>query len=164
MRGVGKSTLGRAAAKVLGIAFRESDEELERELASPLPDWILQHGEPAFRIKELQQLRRLLQKPALIGTGGGFVEHAESRALVQSASCLRVYIKAEPEQIWSRIAGDPERRKVGKLDDFASFLALYQRRAGFYEAMADQVLTNDQAGPETAEQHLIILARKFWGL
>ncbi|KAJ1965812.1 3-dehydroquinate dehydratase (3-dehydroquinase) [Dipsacomyces acuminosporus] len=87
MRGVGKSTLGKAAAQALGLEFVDMDEYLEANVGQTIPEIIAAEGWPAFRAHERRLLvQALLQdhpSGALIACGGGVVEDEENRKLLQ---------------------------------------------------------------------------------
>jgi hypothetical protein len=38
--------------------------------------------------------------------------------------------------LWERLAGAPDRRKIGDLSDFPAMLVLLEKRAPFYEKIA----------------------------
>lgn len=67
----GKSTVGRALAKVMELPFIDIDRVVE-ERVGPLVPFIQEKGEQAFRELENEVLRELLKGPnAVIATGGG---------------------------------------------------------------------------------------------
>lgn len=67
----GKSHIGRLVAQRLGLPHVDTDRLVEQEVGPLLP-WIGTHGEAAFRVREAQVLRNVLQGPdAVVSTGGG---------------------------------------------------------------------------------------------
>ena len=67
----GKSTVGRALAKVLDLPFIDIDRMVEGRVG-PLVPFIQQKGEQTFRELENELLNELLKGPdAVIATGGG---------------------------------------------------------------------------------------------
>ncbi|PKY14291.1 pentafunctional AROM polypeptide [Rhizophagus irregularis] len=89
MRGVGKTTLGREVAKALDREFLDLDHHFEATLSTPIPKFIEEHGWDAFRDKESEILRSLLNTHAsdyIIACGGGIVEHPASRELLKQYS------------------------------------------------------------------------------
>ncbi|KAJ2744669.1 hypothetical protein GGI20_002766 [Coemansia sp. BCRC 34301] len=88
MRGAGKSTLGRAAASALGLAFVDMDAYLEQKVGKAIPEVIAQEdGWAVFRTHESRLLAQALGSDhpsgAVIACGGGVVEAPENRALLQ---------------------------------------------------------------------------------
>ncbi|KAJ1940142.1 hypothetical protein FBU59_003900, partial [Linderina macrospora] len=87
MRGVGKSTLGHAAAEALGLQFVDMDAYLEAKTGRTIPDIIKTDGWPAFRDHERAMLVQALEKEhsegAVIACGGGVVESEQNRAYLK---------------------------------------------------------------------------------
>ncbi|KAG0206101.1 3-dehydroquinate dehydratase (3-dehydroquinase) [Mortierella sp. NVP41] len=82
MRGAGKTSMGRYAARALKRPFEDVDHYFERTLSTTIPEFIKEHGWPAFREQEAKMLAELLEKHPtshVISCGGGIVETASSR-------------------------------------------------------------------------------------
>ncbi|KAF9142673.1 3-dehydroquinate dehydratase (3-dehydroquinase) [Mortierella sp. GBA39] len=82
MRGAGKTSMGRYAARTLKRPFEDVDQYFERTLSTTIPEFIKEHGWPAFREQEAKVLAELLEKHPkshIISCGGGIVETASSR-------------------------------------------------------------------------------------
>jgi len=83
MMGVGKSTVGRKLAQLLGLAFADADEEIEKAAQMSVSEIFEKFGEPYFRDGERRVLARLLEGgPMVIATGGGAFAQADTRALI----------------------------------------------------------------------------------
>jgi len=77
MRGSGKTTMGRSLANHLGWHFFDIDAEFERFVGEPIKSFVEKHGWPAFRAKEEELVRKVLDENpqrAVVSTGGGIVE------------------------------------------------------------------------------------------
>ncbi|KAI8320420.1 Pentafunctional AroM protein [Martensiomyces pterosporus] len=87
MRGVGKSTLGKAAAQALGLEFVDMDEYLEKSIGQTIPEIIAASGWTVFRSHERRLLAQALTQDhptgAIIACGGGVVEDEENRKVLQ---------------------------------------------------------------------------------
>ncbi|KAG0019084.1 3-dehydroquinate dehydratase (3-dehydroquinase) [Podila clonocystis] len=82
MRGAGKTSMGRFAARTLKRPFEDVDHYFEKTLSTTIPEFIKEHGWPAFREQEAKMLTELLAKyptKHVISCGGGIVETASSR-------------------------------------------------------------------------------------
>ena len=58
--GCGKSSIGRTAAKMLGVAFIDLDEEIVRRCGKSIPEIFSAIGEAGFRAVERDTLEELL--------------------------------------------------------------------------------------------------------
>ena len=85
MRGAGKSTLGKWAAKYLERPLVDLDDELERVRGTTIPEIIRQEGWGGFRAAELELLQQTIKersKGFVFACGGGVVEIPEARKLL----------------------------------------------------------------------------------
>src|SRR5690606_41765695 len=83
MMGVGKSTIGRKLAQLLGLAFRDADEEIEEAAQMTVSEIFERFGEAHFRDGERRVIARPLDGgPSVIATGGGAFVQADTRALI----------------------------------------------------------------------------------
>ncbi|RDX66168.1 Shikimate kinase, chloroplastic, partial [Mucuna pruriens] len=75
MMGSGKTTVGKIMSEVLSYSFFDSDALVEEEVdGTPIADIFKQYGEPFFRNKETEVLRKLsMMHRHVISTGGGAV-------------------------------------------------------------------------------------------
>jgi shikimate kinase len=70
--GAGKSSVGRALAKRLGVAFRDTDEDIESGAGATIADLFVSEGEPHFRTLELEAVRAALREhTGVLALGGG---------------------------------------------------------------------------------------------
>lgn len=145
LRGAGKSSIGAAVARRLGVPFVELDEAIVREAQMTLSTIFEIHGEAYYRTMERDVLRRLLDsgKPAVIATGGSIVTDAETWGLLRSRA-RTVWLKASPREHWDRVVaqGDvrPMRGRPRAMNELRQLLAA---RTPLYE-QAD--LTLDTSG------------------
>jgi len=85
MRGAGKTTSGRWAAKSLGRKLMDLDNEFELREKRTIPEVIRQSGWEYFRQKELELLQSVMRhqgKGYVFACGGGIVETPEARRLL----------------------------------------------------------------------------------
>ena len=77
--GAGKSAVGMALSKRLGVMFRDSDAEIEQAAACSIAEIFARDVETFFRAREAEVIARLLREaPAIISTGGGAYLRAET--------------------------------------------------------------------------------------
>jgi XRE family aerobic/anaerobic benzoate catabolism transcriptional regulator len=97
LRGSGKASLARDAAKALHVPFIELDREIEKASGMELPEIFSVHGQAVYHKLERECLQAVIDRHAraVITTGGGLVNSPENFELLL-ASCFVVWIKASP--------------------------------------------------------------------
>ena len=148
LRGAGKSSVGAAVAKQMGVPFVELDELIVREAQMTLSTIFEIHGERYSRGIEREVLRRLLVagKPMVIATGGSIVTDPETWGLLRSHA-RTIWLKAEPREHWSRVVGQGDARPMRDRPRAMNELrALLESRAPLYE-MADAVVETSGKKP-----------------
>src|SRR5690606_1185018 len=73
MMGAGKTAVGTALARILGVPFLDSDAEIVKAANREIAEIFERDGEAFFREKESQVITRLLAAPrkSVLSTGGG---------------------------------------------------------------------------------------------
>src|SRR5882672_8346222 len=86
VRGAGKSSVGTALAKRLGVAFVELDQRIEQTAGLPLGELFALHGEAYYRRIEREVLTQLLADPTMmvLATGGAIVQDPTNYARLRS--------------------------------------------------------------------------------
>jgi shikimate kinase len=70
--GAGKSSVGQALARRLGLDFRDTDEDIEERAGATIADLFVSHGEPHFRALELETVKEALaDHTGVLALGGG---------------------------------------------------------------------------------------------
>jgi shikimate kinase / 3-dehydroquinate synthase len=105
---VGKTTVGRLAAELLGLPFVDLDDQVERALGMPVHAIFAVHGEDVFRRHEAEALTRVTSGPAaVVAAGGGAPCHGDNLARMR-AHGLVIALTAPLEVIQARVAGDEQ--------------------------------------------------------
>jgi shikimate kinase len=160
LMGVGKSTVGRRLARRLGLAFVDSDEEIERAAVHTIPEIFDRFGEAGFRDGERRVLRRLIEgEPKVIATGGGAFMDSETRALILER-CVAVWLEAELETLAQRVRRRGHRPLLAGRDPLPLLHALAAARNPVYAEAHLRV--RSAAGPHerTVERILDALAER----
>lgn len=147
--GAGKTSVGRFLAKKLDKTFYDSDEEIEKRTGVNL-HWIVDlEGMQGYRQRELSILDELSQQQDLvISTGGGCVETAEVREILQSRGIVVYMEVALPTQV-RRLKNDKKRPLLQQQDREQVLTALWEKREPYYEQIADfSILTDEQSVQE----------------
>jgi len=138
MMGAGKSAVGMALSKRLGVMFRDSDAEIEQAAACSIAEIFARDGETFFRAREAEVIARLLREaPAIISTGGGAYLRPETRNLI-SGHGVAVWLRADIELLWSRVKHKDTRPLLRTENPKQTLADLLAARTPSYE-MADLV-------------------------
>lgn len=136
MMGAGKTAVGGQLARMLGVAFLDSDDEIARAANMSIAEIFERDGEAFFRRKESQVLARLLQgPPAVLSTGGGAFLMPRNRQMISQRG-ISVWLKADLEVLWERVRHRNTRPLLKTPDPRATLRELYEARTPVY-ALAD---------------------------
>jgi shikimate kinase len=154
--GSGKTAVGRALARSLGLPFHDSDAEIERRTGVDIPFIFEKEGEAGFRQREREAIDALTQLPAIVlATGGGAVLLPENRRRLAERGCV-VYLKTSVSQQAERVRQGRNRPMLERHRDIAGRLGeLMDVRSPLYEEIADiTVATDGRRVPAVVEQVL----------
>jgi XRE family aerobic/anaerobic benzoate catabolism transcriptional regulator len=144
LRGAGKTTIGNAVAKKLGIAFVELDALVEKEANLSLAELFSLHGEGYYKRLAYDQVLRLLARnePVVVATGGSIVTDAETWQLLKRRSHT-VWLKATPDDHWKRVLGQGDTRPMAnRASAMAELRSLLSIRSPLYAEAAQMVDTS----------------------
>ncbi|GAA2381386.1 MULTISPECIES: shikimate kinase [Gordonia] len=132
--GAGKSTVGRALAHALGVAFCDTDDELERRSGRSIPDIFAADGEPAFRRLESEVVTDVLGRfDGVVSLGGGAVMTDTIREAL--AGHAVVYLRVGADTGFARVAAS-DRPLLADPDPRRRYADLLSRREPTYRAVA----------------------------
>lgn len=142
MMGAGKTAVGGQLARVLGVPFLDSDDEIVRAARRTIAEIFERDGEAFFRARESEVLARLIQgPPCILSTGGGaFLAPANRRAI--AARGVSVWLRADPDLLWQRVRHKATRPLLRTADPRETLRRLHEARAPAY---AEADLTVDAA-------------------
>ena len=116
MMGAGKSTVGAALARRLGLDFVDSDEEIECAAGKPIAQIFQADGEAAFRKIESRVVLELAAGAPLVAALGGGAISRPGMAEKLAHSATVVYLRASPEQLLDRVGDGAKRPLLTGLD------------------------------------------------
>ena len=152
--GVGKTTIGRVLADLLGLEFFDSDREIEASTGADIP-WIFDmEGESGFRIRETRMIEQLTQnKNIVLATGGGAVISAENSEWLNARGVV-VYLRAPISQQVERTSRDKTRPLLQTPNPEQKIRELMEIREPLYQEVADMVVDTYRRNPKTVSQEI----------
>lgn len=149
MMGAGKTAVGNALARALGVPFLDSDEEIERAANMSVAEIFRRDGETFFRARESEVLARLLAgPPCVLSTGGGAFLGAGNRALIAEKG-VAVWLNADLELLWQRVRHKTTRPLLRTPDPRATLAELLAQRVPVYR---EAQITVDAAPEYSVEE------------
>jgi shikimate kinase len=144
--GTGKSTLGRAAAQLLGRPLVDTDAAVEARAGASVPEIFASRGEAAFRELEAAVVAEVARRSGqVVATGGGVLGRPENVAALRSGGLL-VALTARPEVILRRVGGAAaaaRRPLLAGPDPLGRVRELLRARAAQYAQADLQLDTSD---------------------
>ena len=142
--GSGKSTVGYKAARAVEYNFLDTDALIEEAEGMTISQLFEAKGEPYFREKETETVRRLIEEPKgnIIATGGGLPMREGNAELLKKLGTI-IYLKAETDTLVKRLSGSTTRPLLQNADLREKIETMLAIRGPVYEACADLVLQTD---------------------
>ena len=156
--GAGKSTVGRALAKLLNLDFIDSDKEIERVTGRKISEIFVEDGEDFFRKIELSTVKELLNNlNGVISLGGGAPINSEIQKMLQNGNFEVIFLDVSISQAANRIGFNKERPLL-LVNPRQQWIKLMNERRSIYENVSNQYLLTDSKKPaEAAEEIAAIL-------
>lgn len=160
LMGVGKSTVGRKLAMMLGRDFVDADDAIVEAAQRSIPEIFATFGEAYFRDGERRVIARLIEEGhGVIATGGGaFVDPATRQRVLDRA--IAVWIDCDTDTLVERTSRRPTRPLLQQGDPHAILSRLAAERAPFYAEAPIRVFSEN--GPHADTARAIIEAIDQW--
>lgn len=147
LMGAGKTSVGRALARKLGVPFVDSDKEIEAAAGCSVVDIFAMYGEAEFRRVEQRIIARLMETPPVvkvISTGEGAFITPAVREMV-TGRALTIWLKAGLDLLVKRTNFRDTRPQLLHADSRKILAQLINERYSTY-ALADiTVETRDES-------------------
>ncbi|RBQ00124.1 bifunctional shikimate kinase/3-dehydroquinate synthase [Bifidobacterium xylocopae] len=152
MPGAGKTRVGRMAAGILDMPFKDADQEVERVAGRSIAEIMETDGEPAFRRVEQEVVCRLLKgfNGGLFALGGGSpmtTEVYEGLMAYRGRGGVIIYLDADPDEAAARAAHGSKRPLLAR-DAIGRWKRLYEERRPIYESLATISLPSYGSSPK----------------
>ena len=154
----GKTTVGTAVAAALGLAFRDTDHDVEAEAGTTVADLFVQHGEPHFRALEAAAVAQAMaEHEGVLALGGGAVTSEATRALLVAhgrAGGTVVWLDVDVASAAKRV-GLSRDRPLLSVNPRAMLRTMLEARAPLYAEVATvTVSTAGRSIPEVVTEVL----------
>jgi shikimate kinase len=142
--GAGKTTVGQALSRRLGLPFEDLDDRIQLREGKTIEQIFRESGETEFRRIETAALRGLLadlrSSLRVVALGGGAFVQPVNATLIEKAKVHSVFLDAPLEELLRRCEAQPNVRPLRQ--DLAQFRELYEKRREFYMKAAVRIETN----------------------
>ena len=142
--GAGKTTVGRALSRRLGVPFEDLDDRIQQREGKTIEQIFRESGEAEFRRAETAALRELVGDLSLshrvVALGGGAFVQPVNAALIEDAKVHCVFLDAPVEELLRRCGEEPKERPLRR--DAKQFRELYEARRQSYLKAAVRIETH----------------------
>jgi shikimate kinase len=154
--GSGKTTVGQLLADRLGVAFRDTDADVEAAAGTTIAELFVEKGEPYFRDLEAEAVRAAVAAhDGVLALGGGAVIREETRQVL-SGQCV-AYLEVNLAEAASR-AGLSTARPLLLGNVRGQLGRLLEQRKPLYEQVA--TITVSTVG-RTAEEVADLIVKEL---
>lgn len=154
LMGAGKTSVGRALARRLGIPFVDSDKEIEAAAGCSVVDIFSLYGEDEFRRAEQRVIARLFDTPPMlkvISTGeGAFITPAVREMVLGRA--LSIWLRADLDLLVKRTNFRDTRPQLLHTDSRKILAQLIDERYDIYSMADITVETRDESLRKTLDK------------
>ncbi|GHJ08920.1 shikimate kinase [Micromonospora humidisoli] len=155
--GSGKSTVGAELATLLGVAFRDTDADIEQMAGKPIPEIFIDEGEAHFRaLERAAVLAALTSHAGVLALGGGAILAEENRAALVGHTV--VHLSVELTDAVKRV-GLGAGRPLLSVNPRATLKHLMDQRRPLYAEVATATVVTDGRTPEEIAAEIVTLIR-----
>ena len=145
--GAGKTSIGKALSKELGLAFIDSDAEIERISGKTISEIFVDQGEAVFRKTEVELVTRILAEfEGVVALGGGAPINPEIQKVLLNSEYPVIFIDVSISQAANRIGFNKDRPLL-MINPRQQWLHLMSERIPIYEKLATITVSSDNSKP-----------------
>lgn len=151
--GAGKTTVGRLLAQRTGVAFRDTDADVEQMAGKSVAEVFYDDGEEHFRSLERDAVARALaEHDGVLALGGGAVLAEQTRALLAGHDVVLLNVGLSDA---ARRVGLSRDRPVLALNPRAALRVLLDERLPLYREVARREVDTDAKTPEQVADQVL---------
>ena len=159
MMGVGKSTLGKIAAKEQGLIFIDTDLNIEKKYSMKISDIFKKKGEKFFRLEEEKEVLESLNKnECVIALGGGaFMKKTVRDRILKDT--ISIWLDINLNTLTKRIESNKKRPLLHGKNIHIKINKLYEERRNIYK-LAKYKINCDNMSKENIVKKILIFYEK----
>jgi len=156
--GSGKSSVGRALARITGLSHSDTDALIEAKANKKISEIFVEDGEAVFRAIEADVVAHALAEEAgVLSLGGGSVMHPATQEHLRECGALIVFLEVGIGQAAPRIGFNQDRPML-LINPRQTWLKLMEERLPIYQGLASVTFSTDsKKAQEVAEEIAEIL-------
>lgn len=152
--GVGKSTIGRQLANLLGKDFMDTDHEIEKRTGVDIPTIFDIEGEEGFRKREAAVVDEMTSGSNLVlATGGGVILREDNRRALRRGYV--VYLSASIDTLTERTRRDKSRPLLQNTDKQKKIKELMTERDPVYRQESDLIVETDGRSAKAVAREIV---------
>lgn len=153
--GAGKTTVGQMVADALGVAFRDTDDDVVAMAGKPIPDIFFDSGEAEFRrLERLAVAQALAEHDGVLALGGGAVADVETRVELLAHTVVQLTVALHDAT--KRVGWGPGRPMLD-LNPRAKLAELMVKRRPLYDEVATATVDTTGRTPEDVAAEVVAL-------
>lgn len=158
-RGAGKSSFGRALAKITNLPFADIDEEVEFLIGEPIAQFVEKHGWQVFREVEQRVTHDFCRNfSGILATGGGTIENSKNLQNLKKTGTF-VFLNPDFGKVRKYLLTSDKEKKRPRLNPSVSLAEeidqMWNQRKAIYQATAEIEVNPDFDGDPLKEAEKI---------
>ena len=154
-RGVGKTTVGKELADLLGWKYLSTDALIIKQTGSSITDFVRENGWIAFRQVEREVIAGLKNvEQTIIDCGGGVVENRQNMEILAQHSWV-VWVDADVKEIYRRLGQANDRPLLEQPDLMSDVESKYFSRLPLYQKYSQIKVDSSQEPVEKICQQIL---------
>ena len=159
MMGVGKSTLGKIAAKKQGLKFIDTDLNIEKKCSMKIAEIFKKKGEDFFRLQEEKEVLESLKKSrCIIALGGGaFLNKIVRDNILKNA--ISIWLDIDLKTLNQRIKWNKKRPLLNTENKRERIYKLYNERKNIYKLANHKIDCNNLTKDNIIKEIIILYGK-----
>ena len=153
--GAGKTTVGRLVADAMGVAFRDTDADVEAAAGLAIPDIFFERGEVVFReFERAAVVAALKEHDGVLALGGGAIGNSETRMDLLSHTVVHLTVALHDA---TKRVGWGAGRPMLDLNPRAQLAELMAARRPLYDEVATHTVDTTGRSAEDVAAEVVAL-------